>query len=91
MKNPYKDFPSNKHSKKNNKHSYLIYALIVLGFIALMPFLSWAMDRQEAYDCAKWADQANKFDGFFYADWQAEQCGIQVTEEGFIIRNYTQL
>jgi len=80
MKNPYKDFPSNKQTKKNSQHPYLIYALIVLGVVAIIPFLSWTMDKQEAYECANWAEQANKYPAFFYADWQAMQCGIEITE-----------
>lgn len=90
MKNPYKDFPSNKQTKKTSEHPYLIYAIIVIVFIAFLFFLSWTMDRQEAYECAKWADQANKYPAFYYTEWQAMQCGIEITEEGFIKRNYIQ-
>lgn len=51
----------------------------ILLLIALM-VIFWAIaigwQRQEQYECIRWADEAKDRPNYFYADWQKEQCNL---------------
>jgi hypothetical protein len=36
--------------------------------------LTTGLERQERYECAKWAEQAKELRGFYQVGWQLEQC-----------------
>jgi len=50
----------------------LILLVLMVAFWAIS--IGW--DRQEQFECAKWADEAKDIQNYFYADWQKEQCNL---------------
>jgi len=34
------------------------------------------IERQERYECAKWASERNDYAGYYLVSWQKEQCGF---------------
>jgi hypothetical protein len=51
--------------------------IAVIAIIAVMLGL-WALgaglERQERYECKKWAEQAKEIKGYYLVRWQLEQC-----------------
>lgn len=51
--------------------------IISLVFTGVLFMIAEGISRQEEYECAKWADQAKELSGFYYTDWQKDQCNIK--------------
>ena len=49
----------------------IITTLLVILFFF---FFAFALGKHEDYECEKWEAQAEKYDNFYYTDWQKEQC-----------------
>jgi len=66
---------SNKNIK--NLINLVVFALAVciIGY-SLIILIGGAINRGEAYECHKWAEQASAYDGFYYTEWQKTQCGL---------------
>ena len=51
-----------------------------LGVLLIAFFMIWffyAVEKGEELECKKWEQQAIDYEGFFYTDWQKEQCNIK--------------
>ena len=55
---------------------WICLALLLFGLSVL---ISKGFDRQEKWECQKWQQQAENFEGFYWTDWQIEQCKDKIT------------
>ncbi len=51
----------------------IIFLLVAILFYGLYK----GIEKQEAYECIKWEEMSERYDDFYYTDWQKEQCGIK--------------
>jgi chloramphenicol O-acetyltransferase len=59
------------------KHNIIIAIIAITAVMLGLWGLTTGLERQERYECAKWAEQAKELKGFYYTSWQKAQCGIQ--------------
>jgi hypothetical protein len=52
----------------------ILIIVVIILFIAGIFSLKIGLERQEKYECNKWAEQAKEYPYFYYTDWQIEQC-----------------
>jgi len=52
--------------------------VIIITLLAIMLFFSvkTGIEKVEKAECEKWELQAGQYQGFYYTEWQADQCGI---------------
>jgi hypothetical protein len=63
--------------KDNITIAIIAITAVMLGVWAL----GEGIERQERYECAKWAEQSTIYPFFYYTTWQKEQCGIKDSKE----------
>jgi len=54
---------------------------IAIGVALMLAFMQIVIQRQEVYECTKWAGYAEEYPGFYLVEWQSQQCeyrGIQI-------------
>jgi hypothetical protein len=64
-----------KHIKNLINLVVFALAVFIIGY-SLIILIGGAINRGEAYECHKWAEQANAYEGFYYTEWQKAQCGL---------------
>ncbi len=50
--------------------------LFLLLTVVLSSLFCFGWGRHEAFECQQWAEQAKEQPGFYYAEWQKQQCGL---------------
>lgn len=55
-----------------------IVNVIVIIFIIWLSFevLTAGIYRMERVECKQWAEDAEEYPDFYYANWQRQQCGL---------------
>lgn len=54
---------------------YIIYIVGIAIAMAALAWMSGAIwERQEVYECTKWAKEAKEYRGYYLLEWQAKQC-----------------
>jgi len=48
-----------------------IFVALFIGFVAATHI---GLQKQERLECQKWELEADKYSGYFIAEWQKEQC-----------------
>ena len=48
--------------------------LIILAIIAIFLTANHGATKQEKYECERWKQQADLFEGFYLSAWQFQQC-----------------
>lgn len=54
------------------KNVFLFILLAILWFW----MIGVGVHRQEVHECEKWASQSEQNNGFYYTEWQLQQCGL---------------
>ena len=51
--------------------------LVIIGFIiGFVYILNYGIIKNEKYECLVWLQQSKEFEGYYFIDWQLEQCKI---------------
>lgn len=48
--------------------------LLAILLVSTAAALSYGAKKSEQAECIKWAQQAREYPGFYYTQWQREQC-----------------
>ena len=57
---------------KNTKGVEIIVVALMISIIGFM--LAIGFSKQEKWECTKWEQQAENFEGFEWTEWQTKQC-----------------
>ena len=59
---------------ENSTQTQIMILFLSAMLVAVALMVKTGTAKMENWECIKWQQQAENFEGFYWTDWQTEQC-----------------